>query len=285
MPYKKRFSKNKPNIDEETKLNIHVKKEITDLLWRFEQPDSLNLISKAVSFKKGISLPSDKYSLLNKCIMYAHDTVDCRGYHTWKSIGRKCLKGKSFHVIAPKIFKVKDKIDPDKTKTILCGFNPILVWPYEGTEGKEIDYKCDQDLPDFHFQKVAKHLNLKITQGFENKLFNGFFNPEQDEICLATNDQKTFCHELVHAVHNKLKKEATGKGLKGGQHAGQEIIAEFSAVVLCNMLGLKVNEKRAYDYISEYSKKTKKKTIRGVAEFLPKIEKIIKYILKVNSEI
>lgn len=266
------------------KENINVDKAIASLLWRFEQPDSLNVISKAIMFKKGIPLPSDNYSLLNKCIMVANDTIDCRGYKAWAKVGRKCLKGRTFFIIAPNLITIRDKEDKSITKKICVGFRPVLVWPYEGTEGEPIDYKLDKELPELKLMNVAEKLGLKVSQTFENGLFNGYYNPNNKEIVLATDDQKTFCHELVHAVHDKLKREATGKGLKGGQDAGQEIIAEFSAVVLCNIMGLKVNEKRARDYILSYSNEVKKKSIRGIAEFLPKIDKIIKYILELNEQ-
>jgi antirestriction protein ArdC len=131
---------------------------------------------------------------------------------------------------------------------------------------------------------VAKKLGLKVSQTFENNSFKGQYNPERKEIILATDDQKTFCRELVNAVHDKLKTDATGKGLKEGKVDTQEIIAEFSAVVLCNILGLKVSDKEVFHYIDEYSKKTKSKSIRGISSLLPKIQKIINYILVLNEQ-
>ena len=270
--------------NEDISTNVHVKKQITKVLWRFEQPDSLNFISKVMMFKKGIELPSDNYSFLNKCIMHANGTIDARGYKAWAEVGRKCLKGQNIHILAPRTVTIKDPDDEDKKKKICIGFYPIVVWPEHGTEGEPIDYKCDQELPQFHFNAVAKHLGIKIKQVFENQQFNGYFDTEKNEIALATPDEQTFCHELVHAVHNKFRKEFTGKNIKSNDPA-TEIIAEFSAVVLMNMLGKKCNEKKAYDYIEAYSKKQKKKTIRGIAELLPKMEKIIKYILEVNEKV
>jgi hypothetical protein len=265
-------------------LNVNVEKEITSLLWKFEQPNSLNIISKAIMFKKGIPLPSDNYSLLNKCIMLSNGTVDCRGFKAWQAVGRKCIKGNYFFILAPNVVRIRDKQDIDKFKVICVGFRPIMVWPYEGTEGEPIDYKLDRELPELKLMNVAKKLGLTVSQTFQNSGFKGYYNPERKEIILATDDQKTFCHELVNAVHDKLKKDATGKGLKEGKVDTQEIIAEFSAVVLCNILGLKVNENEAFHYIEEYSKKTKKKSIRSIASVLPKIQKIINYILVLNEQ-
>lgn len=269
------------NVD--LNINPHVKAQITKVLWRFEQPDSLNFISKIMTFKKGIDLPSDNYSLLNKCILHANDTIDARGYKAWSDVGRKCLKGKNIHILAPKMMTIKDKENPDKKIKIPIGFFPIAVWPDHGTEGDPIDYKIDGELPEFSFQKVADHMGIKVNQVFENKRFVGDYNPDTLEINMATDDELIFCRELANAVHDKFRKKYAGKGINKKDPANK-IIAEFSAVVLCNMLGKKVNEKTAYDYIVEYGKKKKRIPTRSIAELLPKMEKIIKYILEANQE-
>lgn len=285
--YKKKNYKAKA-VEMEDGLDTRVHQEITQLLFKFEQPDSLDFIAKTM-FTRGVDIPSDNWSLLNRLIMMAHNSTDARGYKAWMKSGRKCEAGKSFYILAPRMrrFKKKDESGDDKVVSFCNGFYPIVVWPYEGTTGDEpIDYKPDQELPDFQCKEVADQLGIKVTQGFKNTSYYGYYDPNKKEIMMATPSQQTFFHELCHAVDHKLLKKKN-KDLKGGQDPAQEIVAEFSSCVLMRMFGLKAetSDKAAFKYIESYSKKMKRKTIRGVAELLPRIEGIIKYVVEKNNEL
>ena len=47
---------------------------------------------------------------------------------------------------------------------------------------------------------------------------------------LSTDDVRTLFHELAHAAYTELD-----GGLKGGQHAEQKVISEFTTCVLAEM--------------------------------------------------
>ena len=162
----------------------------------------------------------------------------------------------------------------DKDKTICIGFKSILVWPAEKTKGEPIDYKPDQELPEFHGAAVAEKWGIKIKQGFANPSYYAYFSPQKKEIFMATPDNQTFFHELAHAADEKV----CGK-LKGGQDETQEIVAEFSAAVLMRLFGMKSNDKATFDYIDMYSKAQNKDVLDSVIPLVSIISKVINLIM------
>jgi len=270
--------------------NEKVKGEIEGLLKMFKEPESLETVAKSM-FRRGIDIPSDNWSILNRLIMMRHGTMDARGPKAWFKIGRKVLKGGNFCIIAPKLWlkpvldndgqPVLDANGKEKKIPILVGFNPIAVWPVEKTEGKEVDYKMDKEMPKFLCEKVAKSWGLSIKQTFDNPSFYAYFSPTKGEIVMATENQQTFLHELAHACDEKIQ----GK-LKEGQEPLQEIAAEMAACVLMRMLGLKnIGTKNTYDYISKYADQMGKDPIDAVIPLVSRIGKIVDLILKTNDEV
>lgn len=263
--------------------NANVKKEIDGLLDAFKEPDSLELIAKSM-FNRGREIPSDNWSVLNKLIMLCHGTLDARGSKAWWKIGRKVRKAGHFCIIAPKMITIKkdekDKNGDYKKFQKLIGFYPIAVWPVENTDGKDVDYKTDKEMPEFLCEKVAKKWGIKITQGFKNPAFNAAFNPSKSEIQMATDSQQTFFHELAHAA----EKELNGS-IKTGQEATQEIVAEFSASVLMRMFGLKAGTKNSYDYIKSYAYQKDGEVADSVVPLVSRISKVVNLILSENEKL
>ena len=138
--------------------NEKVRAEIDGLLKAFKEPESLEVVAKSM-FRRGTDIPSDFWSPLNRLIQFAHGTMDARGPRAWFKIGRKVMKAGNFCIIAPKLWlkpvldndgnPVLDKDGKEKKIPILTGFKPIPVWPVENTEGKEVDYKMDKEMPKF----------------------------------------------------------------------------------------------------------------------------------------
>jgi len=123
---------------------------------------------------------------------------------------------------------------------------------------------------------VAKAWGLKITWG-EAKGYFGYYAPGRKEIHLATQEQKVFFHELAHAAHDKLQ-----KGLKGGQDAEQETIADFTACVLMQIYGLKDMTGNTWDYIKRYNPKD---PIKAILKCLDTIGKVLDLILTTAHEL
>lgn len=145
---------------------------------------------------------------------------------------------------------MKDENDNGKEDviTIIRGFRGIPVFRFEDTEGKEIEYPdyTPPELPPLI--EVAEKYGVTVKYGPFTERFYGYFQPGTKTIMLCTHDVKTFFHELAHAVHNTIKP------LKGGQHAGQEIVAETCASVLCELYGYNGYLYHGYNYIKHYSR-------------------------------
>ena len=92
----------------------------------------------------------------------------------------------------------------------------------EDTEGDPLpDYSPPEPPP---LYDVAKRFVEDITYRPFAGVWLGRFSPGSKTITLATHDAPVFFHELAHAVHHQLKPG----GLEGGQHAGQEVVAELA---------------------------------------------------------
>lgn len=162
----------------------------------------------------------------------------------------------------------------------LVGFQPTPVWPVEQTEGKEVDYKIDKELPDFMCKEVAEKWDIKVKQSFDNPSFYAYFSPDKKEIIMATDNQQTFFHELVHVADEKVQ----GK-IKNGQDETQEIVAEFGASVLMRMFGLKAGTKNTYEYVKMYADNLSKDPIDAVIPLVSRISKAIELILKESENL
>ena len=256
--------------------NKKVNAEITKLVESFKNPDSLELVAKSM-FTRGTSLPSDKWSVLNRLIMLTYGSTDARGYKAWANAGRTCNKGGCFFILAPNMFKKKvinKKTNKEEEKTFLAGFRPIPVWPVEQTTGKDVDYGTIDAMPDFMGKEIAEKWGLTITQGFKNPSYMAFYSPTQKTIMMATSSQQTFFHELAHAADDQISK------LTGGQDPVQEIVAETSAVILMSMMGLKAGTKNTYDYVDRYAKQIGKTPVNAIIPLMSRISKIIKLIME-----
>ena len=88
-------------------------------------------------------------------------------------------------------------------------------------------------------------------------------------IKMATDDHKTFFHELAHLIHGKIET------LKGGQDPRQETIAEFTAVVLMEMYGFGDRSGNAWRYIKRYYPTD---TLKGIKDCVNIVGEVLAYI-------
>jgi hypothetical protein len=125
--------------------------------------------------------------------------------------------------------------------------------------------------------EVAKFLGIKvIPKSFGDREY-GSYSPEAKVIQLCTPDETTFYHELAHAVDDYLMKLKEGKGLKGGQHIDQELVAQFAANTIAYMRGYKIEESTAYTkkYIESYAGKDHEMLL---IRLMARIERIVEFI-------
>ncbi len=251
--------------------NPRIKEAMNTLLKMFDE-DNLEKVARAVF--KGNDIPSDKWSFLNRTLMYLNNTEDARGFRQWQQEGRYVQKGsKAFYILAPTLKKVTEEktLESGETekqeKQILTGFKAVPVFRFEDTEGESIIKGENKINIPCEFNSITKELGLKIDAvRFSGKSY-GSYNSITKAIQLATPDIVVFLHELSHAVDDKLN------GLKPGQHNDQEVTAEFSAAVIGHLMGYKVPLGNIKEYIEHYN-------FKELVGSLSRIERVVNYVIE-----
>lgn len=233
------------------------------------------------------SLPSDTWSINNQILMLISGTEDARGFKQWEAVGRKVKKGaKAIYILGPCVKKFTKEEKNETTGEVtakefqaIVGFKAIPVFRYEDTEGEELptrsgSYNPDQ-LPPLY--DVAQQWGIKVVYAPGGSSYYGCTNGK-DNIKLCTHEEKTFYHELSHCAHSQIR-----GGLKGGQHADQEIVAEFSAAVLAEMYGGSMHG-NSWDYIKGYSGHDANKALKNIFALINEIEQVISLILATAND-
>jgi hypothetical protein len=246
-----------------------------DTLLKMFSEDNLEKAARAVF--KGNAIPSDKWSFLNRLLMYLNNTEDARGFKQWQEAGRYVRKGsKAFYIIAP-MFRKVEKIVETKTVSgevkidtqlieVLAGFKGIPVFRFEDTEGAPIiKEEYELNIP-YEFNGIVKELGLKIDALRYSGMAYGSYNLRNKQIQLASPDIDVFLHELCHAVDDRLN------GLKPGQRNDQEVTAEFSGAVIGYLMGYKIPLGNVREYIGHYS-------FRELLNSLSRVETVVNYVI------
>ena len=278
--------------EEKRKINKErVKSTLNKIIDLFKKGDVPQAI-KMATFPPYRGLPSNEWSLANRLIMSNSDTSDARGVAQWRSIGRYPKKGsKAIHILAPKIVKKKKDKEVQESvkenqkkdnKFILVGFTPISIFRYEDTDGKEVEYE-KHELPDFPLIKKAREWGISVReitfQGFSLGYYQSGWN---EKIRLASPHESVFFHELSHAAHKRLKGKLIGK-----QDPKQEIVAELSAQVLSQLVGVEFTNTlgNSYEYISRYSSEINKDIGSACMSVLKEVESVLELILDIQKTI
>ncbi len=83
-------------------------KEAMETLLKIFKEDNLEKVARAVF--NGGDIPADKWSFLNRLLMYLNNTEDARGFRQWQQVGRHVKKGsKAFYILAPLLKTVIDE--------------------------------------------------------------------------------------------------------------------------------------------------------------------------------
>ena len=229
-------------------------------------------------------IPSDKWTFANRLLMTAQGTNDARGYKQWQQVNRQVKRGSlAIHVFAPltrKVTETDETTGEEMSRIIVTGFRPIPVFRVEDTEG--------EPLPTFNYRPkvyppffdVAEKLGLKVEYRPMRSNYLGKYVSNTKSIELDSQDAVVYYHELSHAVHD------TFVDLKTYDKAKAEIVAEFSAVTLCELSGISGYQSQGYDYIRHYcagdaKPETVLKKIMGV---LNDVEKIVSIVLDATED-
>lgn len=257
-------------------MNEKVRIVLSGILDRFKEPETLPKAIAYVTFPPP-DMPSSKWSLMNRVIMFFSGTNDARGMRQWNQVKRNVKAGsKAVYILAPVIKTVKSGEDQNtEEKAFLRGFKPIPVFRAEDTEGEPLTYET-YVLPELPLLEKAAQWGITVKTSFYNTRYLGCYNPKRDEIRLASPEEFVFFHELSHAAHKRV----TGE-LKGGQHWRQEIVAELSAQALCYLIGSEPERTlgNSYRYIESYAHENKLSAINSCVKVLSDVEKVLKLIL------
>jgi len=255
-------------------MNDKVKEVLNTILERFQSGD----IPQAVAYSMFPipDIPSARWSILNRTVMFLSGTQDARGFRQWNEVNRYVKKGsKAFYILVPHIKKVKDK-ENDEDKDTLVGFLGRAVFRYQDTDGEPLDHE-QIELPDLPLIDRAEEWGLSVNAIPGNYTFKGYYSPSRKEIALATKEECVFFHELAHCAHEKVK-----GNFKRGQDPIQEIVAELSAQALCRIVG-KSGDKylgNSHRYIEVYAEKLKITPHGACLKVMTETEKVLNLILK-----
>jgi len=142
-------------------------KEAMETLLKIFKEDNLEKVARAVF--RGGDIPADKWSFLNRVLMYLNETEDARGFRQWQQVGRYVKKGsRAFYIIGP----VTKKITAEKSlesgekvreeKQIIAGFKGIPVFRFEDTEGEPIIREAFKVNIPYEFNSIIQELGLKV---------------------------------------------------------------------------------------------------------------------------
>jgi antirestriction protein ArdC len=246
---------------------------VSSIIASFERGDIPEAI--AYSMFPIPNIPSAKWSLLNRTLMFLAGTQDARGFRQWKQVGRYVKKGsKSFRILVPCIVKTENEENGEIEKS-LRGFMCKPVFRVEDTDGEALD--CEQiEFPDLPLIEKAEEWGISVKAIPGNYRYYGYYASGRKEIALATPEESVFFHELAHAAHEKV----TGV-LKAGQDSLQEIVAELSAASLCRMVGKKQENSlgNSYRYIQRYASELNLAVYNACLKVMSETEKVLNTII------
>ena len=255
-----------------------VKQVLGTILEKFKSGD----IPEAVAYSMFpvADIPSSKWSILNRTLMFLSGTQDGRGFRQWNEVNRFVKKGsKAFYILVPYIKKTEDE-ETGGEKEALVGFLARAVFRYQDTDGEPLDYE-QIELPDLPLIERAEQWGISVKAIPGNFSYQGFYSPVRKEIGLATKDEFVFFHELAHSAHEKVN-----GNLKRGQNPIQEIVAELSAEALCRIVG-KTGGKylgNSYRYIEKFAGDPQISAYSACLKVMSETEKVLNLILKGQQE-
>ena len=244
------------------------------------------MAKRSILLKSYGNSPCSKWSFGNLLTILLSGTDDARGFRQWEEVGRKVKKGaKALYILGPMTY-TKTVTDPDtgeeKKETFVKGFRPIPVFAFESTEGSELEQASfsPPEPPPLH--EVAERYGIKVSYDACTGRALGSCKVDGSEIILRAHDVDVWFHELAHAVDARLSESGR---LKGGQVAVDEIVAEMTSGVLCQIYGIEGYECQAWNYIKHYADDSPEKALKQIYILLGRVEAIVTDILQVATTV
>ena len=249
-----------------------VKEALDKIIDRFQSGDIPSAV--AHSMFPFPEVPSGKWSLTNRTLMFLSGTMDARGIRQWNSVGRFVKRGtKALYILVPYLKRADDGIDEESY--YLTGFGVCPVFRVEDTDGEPLEYQ-EIEVPDFPLMDRAREWGISVKTIPGNYRLFGYYAPDRKEIAVATSAECVFFHELAHAAHHILKGRLTP-----GQDPLQEIVAELSAQALALMVGKSAEDTigNTYRYISKYAEHLKISVHSACLKVLSETEMVLNLIV------
>lgn len=233
---------------------------VSDILEMFTTGELPGLVAQTMIVRAEGTSPITNWSLGNQLLCLRAGTTDARGFAQWKGVGRSVKKGaKAFRIMAPTIKKeTREDAETGETteRSALVGYRLIPVFRLQDTEGlaltSPVDYVPD-DLPPLY--DVAARLGVSVAWVPQHELadFRGAYWPGRREIVLLTHDARVFLHELAHAAHDRVLRDAGRGTLSDMATVDAEVVADTVAATLCHLYDLDGFVGHAAEYIEHYA--------------------------------
>ncbi len=249
-----------------------VRDTLNKIIDRFKSADIPEAV--AVSMFPFPDVPSAKWSLTNRTLMFLSGSMDARGIRQWNSVNRSVKRGtKALYILVPYLKQVEDDLGEERHS--LVGFGVAPVYRVEDTTGAPLEYE-NIKVPDFPLMERAHDWGIDVRAASGNFRYYGYYAPGRKEIAVATSSECVFFHELAHCSHHILK-----GNLCAGQDPLQEIVAELSAQALALMVGKSAEgiTGNGYKYIERYAQKAGMKSHTACLKVLTETEKVLNLIL------
>ena len=250
---------------------VSVNEVLKSILNRFESGDLPEAI--AYSTFPALDIPLAGWSLLNRTLVYVAGTSDARGFRQWQAVNRRVRKGaKAIYILVPRIVHPgKDDVEENH---VLTGFLAKPVFRLEDTEGDPVQYSTPT-LPEFPFIAKAEEWSISVKAVSGNNNYYGYFSESGREIGLASREESVFYHELAHAACARLREKKEPR-----EEWVEEIVAELTAAVLCNLVGKKSKYLgNHYRYIEHYARQAKLTPIQACLKTIREVEKVLELIM------
>lgn len=205
-----------------------------------------------------------QYSYSNAILIYLQNpqATYVKGYKAWNKLGRYVVKGgKGLKILAPCYHKVEVFKEPEnkaeyhqlegekEVKRVLSGFKITHVFDIADTAGSDEYLPVlvrglsgnGEDVKELYEKVLAVVSKEYPVQEVFKTASKGSYNLETKQICVRGDMEylqrlKSLCHEYSHAIHFLLRPE------DDLSRAGRELVAEASAFIVCNRLGLDTSD-------------------------------------------
>ena len=250
-----------------------------------------------VFIRRADNVPCRAWSWSNQILTALAGTSDARGFRQWLDAGRAVRKGaKAFYILGPITVKREER-DPDTGETrerfAVVGFKSIPVFRLEDTDVVDEERWAAANKSEADSQRFIDGLPLvevARSWGVNVETYNGagasmlgYYSAGGRSIALGVKNLSTWAHELTHAADDRC----IAGGLKRGQRADQEIVAELGGAVLLECLGRRddADVGGAWRYIDSYANRDGVAPITYCERLLKRVCEAVALILDTAAEL